>query len=106
MFRLLSPLLLAATLAVGAAAPPLLADDDVQAKKLYRAKCSGCHRLHPKQEFSGDEWGRKLPEMARRAKLNPEQLATIAKYLGVLEETTAAPTPTPAVSQEPAASHL
>lgn len=81
----LSPLLLAAALATGAAATSLHADD-TDGKRLYRAKCSGCHRLHPREELSPEEWRKRLTEMARRAKLTPEQLEIIARYLGVPEE--------------------
>ncbi len=101
MPRPLVPLLLAAALLAGTAAssaPP----DDAEGKRLYRAKCSGCHRLHPREELKPEEWKKRLEEMAKRAKLTPEQLSTIARYLGVPDEPPAAsPEPTPAPAHEP-----
>lgn len=101
-----SPLFLLATAALlGGAAAPLRADDDADARRLYRAKCSGCHRLYKKEERTPEQWREKLPEMAKRAKLTPEQLAILAKYLGAAEEPaqtpTPAPTPVPSHGDEP-----
>ena len=50
---------------------------------LYVKKCSGCHRPYAPGERTVLKWRQVLPEMARRAKLTPEELATIQRYLAV-----------------------
>jgi hypothetical protein len=52
---------------------------------LYRAKCSGCHRPYAPQEIDAASWEKRLPVMARRAKLSLDDLETIKRYLLVTE---------------------
>ena len=52
---------------------------------LYRAKCGGCHRTYAPQEIDAAGWEKRLPEMARRAKLTPDEYETIKRYLLVTE---------------------
>jgi cytochrome c5 len=52
---------------------------------LYRAKCSGCHRPYAPQEIDAAGWEKRLPEMARRAKLTPDEYETIRRYVLVTE---------------------
>jgi hypothetical protein len=48
---------------------------------LYKNKCSGCHRLYDKNEFSKEEWKIKLPEMSVNAGLTNEEERDILNYL-------------------------
>lgn len=48
---------------------------------LYKNKCSGCHRLYDKKEFSKEEWGKKLPEMSVKANLTIDEEKLILNYL-------------------------
>lgn len=59
---------------------------------LYRAKCSGCHRPYAPAERTAEVWRKTLHEMARRAKLSPEEFAAIERYLTVEPIASHAPT--------------
>ena len=48
---------------------------------LYRKKCGGCHRPYAPGELSAEKWAKVLPEMELRAKLTPDEAATIRRYL-------------------------
>ena len=48
---------------------------------LYRKKCGGCHRPYAPSEVRADTWAKVLPEMLVRAKLTPDEAATIRRYL-------------------------
>ncbi len=48
---------------------------------LYRRKCGGCHRPYAPEERTVAQWNKRLPEMARRAKLTPEELEIVRRYL-------------------------
>ena len=48
---------------------------------LYRKKCGGCHRPYAPSELPAEKWAKVLPEMEVRAKLTPEEAATIRRYL-------------------------
>ena len=48
---------------------------------LYRKKCGGCHRPYAPSELSAEKWAKVLPEMEVRAKLTPDEAATIRRYL-------------------------
>lgn len=48
---------------------------------LYRKKCGGCHRPYVPSEIPPDRWAKVLPEMEVRAKLTPDEAATIRRYL-------------------------
>ncbi len=48
---------------------------------LYREKCSGCHRLYSKNEFSKEEWESKLPEMYQNANLSPDEEKLLNEFL-------------------------
>lgn len=65
-------------LAVACASVPLPEREGVA---LYRRKCGGCHRPYAPAERTAAVWNKRLPEMARRAKLSPEELETIRRYL-------------------------
>ncbi len=48
---------------------------------LYRKKCGGCHRPYAPSELPAEKWAKVLPEMEVRAKLTPDEAATIRRYL-------------------------
>jgi len=51
-------------------------------RSLYAQKCGGCHRPHAPGEYSSQAWeSRYLPEMARRAKLSPEERESVSRFV-------------------------
>lgn len=48
---------------------------------LYVAKCGSCHFLHRPTQFAEVRWLEILPIMAKKAKLNEEELDNITKYI-------------------------
>ena len=50
-------------------------------EELYYNKCSGCHRLHPKTEFTSEKWESDIEEMSKKAKLNEDEKRMIIEYL-------------------------
>ena len=74
---LLVPLLLAAGACArreAGAAPP-----QPDAARLYRAKCSSCHRLKEPAEHDAATWRRAVERFGRH--LSPEERAAVAEYL-------------------------
>lgn len=49
--------------------------------ELYNEKCSGCHRLHAKTEYTKAEWMQILNVMKMKAKLTEEENLIIEQYL-------------------------
>ncbi|HKI79491.1 MAG TPA: hypothetical protein VKA26_13195 [Ignavibacteriaceae bacterium] len=49
--------------------------------ELYKSKCSGCHRLHLRNEFSASGWASVLIPMQKKAKINDEQRKKIYQFL-------------------------
>ena len=50
-------------------------------EELYYNKCSGCHRLHLKTEFTNEKWKSEIEEMGKKAKLNEDEKRMIIEYL-------------------------
>ena len=50
-------------------------------EKLYAEKCSGCHRLYSREEFTADQWKTRLEEMSRKAKLSGEEKKILQRYM-------------------------
>ena len=50
-------------------------------EELYYNKCSGCHRLHSKTEFTIEKWESEIDEMSKKAKLNEDEKRMIIEYL-------------------------
>jgi len=78
--RLLVALTAAAALAAACASVPLPEREGV---RLYRAKCSGCHRPYAPVEIKPEKWEATFKEMRKRAKLNEEEARTIQRYVEV-----------------------
>ncbi len=51
------------------------------AERLYRSKCSACHRAYPPSSRDRTAWAEVLPKMAPRAKLSDAERARILEYL-------------------------
>lgn len=43
--------------------------------------CARCHKLKTVDDYSREQWDKILPNMAKKAKLTPEQEATINEYI-------------------------
>lgn len=50
-------------------------------EELYYNKCSGCHRLHSKTEFTSEKWKSEVEEMSKKARLNEDEKRMIIEYL-------------------------
>ncbi|MCX8057269.1 MAG: hypothetical protein N3F03_06670 [Ignavibacteria bacterium] len=50
-------------------------------QKLYLSKCSGCHRLYDRLEYTPHQWDSIMVVMRVKAKTNPEQEIEILNYL-------------------------
>ncbi|MSR82537.1 MAG: hypothetical protein EXS58_06370 [Candidatus Latescibacteria bacterium] len=53
----------------------------VAARQLYVARCAGCHNLVLPAAHDLEKWGKVLPKMALKAKLNECQQEEIWRYL-------------------------
>jgi len=53
-------------------------------RETYLTNCSGCHHLYPARKHTPEEWAKTIPEMAKRAKLTPEQQELILTYLATM----------------------
>jgi hypothetical protein len=88
---------LIACLAGCAATLPLLTQDDAQravrrwpdatlqnlnqGRDLYIDRCSGCHSLHPPDEYSEANWRLEIERMKTRARLTESQKELVLRYL-------------------------
>jgi len=78
--RLLLALFLFALTACGSGKPrPPLTDGE----RLYRAKCTSCHRTYEPEDYAAQRWPIIVAQMekARRVHLSDEQRAIILGYL-------------------------
>jgi hypothetical protein len=61
---------------------PLLSDEQMaEARQLFIAKCTGCHRFHPPAHYRAAEWNNWMTRMSRKAKLNADQDTRLRNYL-------------------------
>jgi hypothetical protein len=51
------------------------------ARKIYVAKCAKCHKLHDPAKYTEAEWDEWMVKMNRKAKLKPEQVELLARYI-------------------------
>jgi cytochrome c2 len=72
---------LAACSASRGAAGPDEGSADARAARLYRAKCSACHRAYEPATRTGAEWSEILDAMAPRAHLRDGERALLLDYL-------------------------
>lgn len=52
-----------------------------EAKELYLAKCTACHKAYKAELHSKEEWQKILDEMGSKAKLTDKQKQLILEYL-------------------------
>ena len=68
--------------AFGAAGADGISDVEIkQARKLYIAKCSKCHKLYDPARYDDAEWSKWMTKMNRKSKLKPAQAELLGRYL-------------------------
>ncbi len=70
-----------AAAALACAAAPAQHGEASAAERLYRSKCSACHRAYPPGSRDAASWAEVLGKMAPRAKLSEEERAQLLEYL-------------------------
>jgi hypothetical protein len=60
---------------------PLPEQDAKAARKLYTSKCARCHKLYDPANYSDSEWRTWMDKMNRKAKLKPDQVELLLRYL-------------------------
>ena len=80
MRTLLAPLLLGLS-ALACAGAPTAEAGPAPADRLYRSKCTACHRAYPPSSRSAAMWGEVLPRMAAKARLSDAERARLLEYL-------------------------
>ena len=68
-------------LALACARAPTAEAGPAGAERLYRSKCSACHRAYPPASRDRAAWAEVLSKMAPRAKLTDAERATVLEYL-------------------------
>ncbi len=79
------PVVTLATVAVAAtfacASAPTAEAGPAGAERLYRSRCSACHRAYPPSSRDRATWAEVLSKMAPRAKLSDAERGTLSEYL-------------------------
>lgn len=52
-----------------------------EGRRLFVARCSGCHNLPSPRSHRADEWAAEVAEMGKRAKLSEAQQGLVTRYL-------------------------
>jgi cytochrome c5 len=60
-------------------------------RKLYVAKCAGCHELYDPAKYSREEWAEWLRKMQRKSRLSTNQIAALQEYADAARARTNAP---------------
>lgn len=55
-------------------------------RKLYIAKCSGCHSLYQPKLYTETQWDTIMVTMRKKAKLNDQQYDDIKRFLTVMSK--------------------
>lgn len=79
--------MMAAALAEAAESPPasaLTPQELAAGKKLYAAKCAGCHELYKPSRYDDEKWSNWMDKMQRKTRLKDEQYAVLSRYLQTL----------------------
>ena len=69
----------AALIACAGASPPL--DASAPPERLYRSKCTACHRAYAPDSLTRARWGEVMQKMAPRAKLDDAARAKLLAWL-------------------------
>jgi mono/diheme cytochrome c family protein len=67
--------------ALACAGTPAQQGGPAQAERLYRSRCSACHRAYPPSSRDRAAWAEVLSKMAPRAKLSDAERALVLEYL-------------------------
>lgn len=62
-------------------------------QRLYLEKCASCHRFYHPARYTEEQWRSWMDRMAAKAKLTPEQKATVEEYLEQFRRQPDLPTP-------------
>ncbi len=54
---------------------------------LFIHRCGNCHYLYRPSRFSEEKWKQEIPEMGKKAKLDPPQTEAIMRYILTSRET-------------------
>ena len=71
----------AAAAALACAGAPTADAGPAGAERLYRSRCSACHRAYPPSSRDRARWAELLAKMAPRAKLSEPEREQISEYL-------------------------
>jgi mono/diheme cytochrome c family protein len=53
----------------------------VKGRVIYQGNCGKCHKLYRPEDFSAVQWGRILPEMYKKSRLEGEQAVLVDAYV-------------------------
>jgi mono/diheme cytochrome c family protein len=81
-----------ATDALASHAPGSNVEKLAEGRRLYVARCSGCHNLPLPASQTAEEWASEMDDMGQRAKLGPEQQAAVVAYLQAVVRSQPQPT--------------
>lgn len=56
-------------------------EDLIEGRRLYIAKCSGCHNLYIPSEYDDTGWQEWVEKMVDPAKITPGEAGSIGRYL-------------------------
>jgi cytochrome c5 len=70
-----------ATAALACAGAPTAEGGSAGAERLYRSKCSACHRVYPPSSRDRATWAEMLSKMAPKAKLSDAERGELSDYL-------------------------
>src|SRR5262249_24754582 len=70
-----------ATSSLVAGTIPLAEQDAKAARKLYSSKCARCHKLYDPTNYSDSDWRTWMDKMNRKAKLKPDQVELLSRYV-------------------------
>ncbi len=67
--------------ALACAGAPAQQGGSAQGERLYRSRCSACHRAYPPSSRDRAAWAEVMSKMAPRAKLSDSERALVLEYL-------------------------
>ena len=74
-------LLVASLAALACAGAPAQQGGPADGERLYRSRCTACHRAYPPSSRDRASWAKLLEKMAPRAKLSDAERALVTEYL-------------------------
>ncbi|HYV26381.1 MAG TPA: cytochrome c [Candidatus Eisenbacteria bacterium] len=55
---------------------------------LYNTKCARCHKFYDPADYEEKEWNTWMRKMAKKSKLEPDQIESLSRYLGAFRTRT------------------